>query len=958
MGNDQNFTNEDEVLILVDEDGNEIPVTEEVEEYLNSEVQEVVMEEEYELEDSFEPEPFEEDEPVYETKAIDFDEEENPGEGLLAGTANKMLLLLGAVIFVIAIAVLGILFFSKRAPKDTGVDFAGIGKEVAALGIIGENGIHAVATAEGERLDVLYEAQKNYDYDEADQQGGISSINLALTSILKDLKIKVENSKGKLIGNVPFELEVTGPDGKTVIWEDDDKDGIIYKTDLAGGTYKVKIVPLNGYDSMYDFSTCSVQSVSVKTQLDYKKVDVKNEIKNSSQVDKSEDAAANETEVESVLKDTVAYVMSSKTASSNGFGPIDKSKITDPMKALEKKNEASIGRFKRLSAPVNTEGENPDPSGTEPDPGNEPDPGTSGNNPPTPPEEHAGVGDWIWGEDQHWHVCKVEGCTDKCDLASCSYDYTNPVSKGTTENQKHKVKCSVCGHEKEEACVDADKDGKCDKCLGVIASSSAAIKSFEGTVLYSLADTAKTKGKIKVVYDIFPVPDVISFAWTSNNDCVVLSDADKQEVSVEAKKSGKAVLTCKITYTDKLSGNSIVLENPTVEVTVEGGTLSLDREAKKAIFVDGDKFTLKAVSKGGKTNLVKWSVSDASIAKLEPAAPTGNDSEKVTACVISGLKEGTVTVTCTSEDDAKLVKQIVIVVVKNPKTDRETKLIADDGKQVYVYNSSSKSYVEATYADYYSGVDLFIPEEVTYKYTGWWTIDGKTYYYDANGKKVTGDQVILGAKYSFDSNGVLKSGTGLFGIDVSTWNGTIDWNKVAKSGVSYAIIRCGFRGTTVGGLVEDNKFASNVKNATDAGIKVGIYFFTQAISEAEAVEEASMCLSLVEGKKITYPIFIDVESATNGRANGLSKDARTAIVKAFCKTIANSGYKAGVYANKNWFTNYLNTSELTGYSIWLAQYAASPTYTATRYDLWQYTNKGSISGISGDVDLDLNYLGY
>lgn len=948
MGNDQDFTgNEEEVLILVDEDGNEIAVEDEIDEYLNSDVKEVVMEEEYELEDSFDPETFEEEEPVYETKPIDFDEEDNPGEGMLAGTANKMLLLLGAVILVIAFAVLGILFFSKRAPKETGVDFAGIGKEVAALGIIGEEGINAVASAEGERLDVLYEAQKSYDYKEADQQGGISSINLSLTSILKDLKIKVENSKGKLIGNVPFVVEVTGPDGKTEVWEDDDKDGIIYKTELAGGTYKVKIVPLNGYDAMYDFTTASVQSVSVKTQLDYKKVDVKNEIKNSSQVDKSEDAAANETEVESVLKDTVAYVMSSKTASSNGFGAIDKSKITDPMKALEKKNEASIGRFKRLSAPVNTdEGGSEDGSG-------------SSENEPAPPEAHKAASEWTWGADQHWHTCTVDGCTDhKYDIADCTYDYADPASKGTTENQKHKVKCSECGHEKEETCVDADQDGKCDKCQGVIASASGAIKAFEGTVLYSLTDTAKTKGKVKVIYEIFPTPEVISFAWSSDNDCVVLTDADKQEVSVEAKKSGKSVLTCKITYTDKLSGNSVVLVNPTVEVTVEGGTLTLDREAKKAIFVDGDKFTVKAVSKGGKTNTVKWTVSDASIAKLEPQTPTGNDTEKTTACIISGLKEGTVTVTCTSEDDAKLVKQLVIVVVKNPKTDKETKLLTDDGQQVYVYNSSTKKYVEATYADYYSGVDLFIPEEVTYTYTGWWTIDGKTYYYDANGKKVTGDQVILGAKYSFDSNGVLKSGTGLFGIDVSTWNGTIDWNKVAKSGVSYAIIRCGFRGTTVGGLVEDNKFESNVKNATDAGIKVGIYFFTQAISEAEAVEEASMCLSLVEGKKITYPIFIDVESATNGRANSLSKDARTAIVKAFCKTISNGGYKAGVYANKNWFTNYLNTSELTGYSIWLAQYAASPTYTATRYDLWQYTNKGSISGISGDVDLDLNYLGY
>ena len=119
-----------------------------------------------------------------------------------------------------------------------------------------------------------------------------------------------------------------------------------------------------------------------------------------------------------------------------------------------------------------------------------------------------------------------------------------------------------------------------------------------------------------------------------------------------------------------------------------------------------------------------------------------------------------------------------------------------------------------------------------------------------------------------------------------------------------------------------------------------------------------MCLTMVEGYKISYPIFIDVESASGGRANGLTKDERTAVIKAFCKTISNAGYKAGVYANKNWLTTKINTSELTGYVIWLAQYASSPTYTATRYDIWQYSDSGSLSGISGSVDLDLSYLGY
>ena len=254
---------------------------------------------------------------------------------------------------------------------------------------------------------------------------------------------------------------------------------------------------------------------------------------------------------------------------------------------------------------------------------------------------------------------------------------------------------------------------------------------------------------------------------------------------------------------------------------------------------------------------------------------------------------------------------------------------------------------------------MYVESAVTYIYHGWWTIDGKTYYFDTNGNKVTGEQVILGAKYVFGSDGVLKSGTGAFGIDVSKFNGTIDWNKVAKSGVSFAIIRCGYRGYTQGGLISDEKFATNIKNATAAGVKVGVYFFTQAINEVEAVEEASMALSQVAGYKLAYPIFLDVESVpAGGRANNLSVEQRTAVCEAFCKTVTNAGYKAGVYANKSWFTNKINASKLTNYTIWLAQYASSPTYTATRYDMWQYSDAGSINGISGNVDLDLSYVGY
>ena len=175
--------------------------------------------------------------------------------------------------------------------------------------------------------------------------------------------------------------------------------------------------------------------------------------------------------------------------------------------------------------------------------------------------------------------------------------------------------------------------------------------------------------------------------------------------------------------------------------------------------------------------------------------------------------------------------------------------------------------------------------------------------------------------------------------------------------MSYVIIRCGYRGSTTGALIEDPTFHKNIQGAQNAGLKVGVYFFSQATNEVEAVEEASMALGLVKGYNLTYPIFLDVE-ASGGRADGVSQGTRTAVCKAFCQTIQNSGYKTGIYANKTWFNEYMDTPSLTGYKIWLAQYAAVPTYTRTRYDMWQYSSKGRVSGIGGNVDMNISYLGY
>lgn len=193
------------------------------------------------------------------------------------------------------------------------------------------------------------------------------------------------------------------------------------------------------------------------------------------------------------------------------------------------------------------------------------------------------------------------------------------------------------------------------------------------------------------------------------------------------------------------------------------------------------------------------------------------------------------------------------------------------------------------------------------------------------------------------------------GIDVSKWNKEIDWEKVKDAGVEFAIIRCGYRGSSTGSLVIDPYFEQNIKGARDAGIDVGVYFFTQAVDEVEAVEEASMVLSLVEDKYITYPVFIDTEGAGgNGRADSLNVEKRTAVCKAFCSTIRNAGYESGVYASKNWFNSRLHAEELEQYIIWLAEYRSIPTYEGY-YNMWQYTSKGQIDGIDGNVDLNLSY---
>ena len=242
-----------------------------------------------------------------------------------------------------------------------------------------------------------------------------------------------------------------------------------------------------------------------------------------------------------------------------------------------------------------------------------------------------------------------------------------------------------------------------------------------------------------------------------------------------------------------------------------------------------------------------------------------------------------------------------------------------------------------------------------YRYTGWQTIGGKQYYYDpATHQPVTGVQVIAGEMYTFGADGAM--GVNRKGIDVSKYQGVIDWNKVKADGVEFAIIRVGYRGYGSGALVEDSQFKNNIKGATAAGIKVGLYFYSQAINEQEAVDEAAMVLSLCKGYPISYPIFFDTEkvAGATGRADNISAAQRTANAVAFCNAIQSAGYSAGVYSYRDWFYYNLNFANIQKYKIWIAQYRTTLDFKY-RYDIWQYSSSGTVNGISGRVDMNIGY---
>ncbi|MCR4694931.1 MAG: hypothetical protein K5773_06385 [Pseudobutyrivibrio sp.] len=328
-----------------------------------------------------------------------------------------------------------------------------------------------------------------------------------------------------------------------------------------------------------------------------------------------------------------------------------------------------------------------------------------------------------------------------------------------------------------------------------------------------------------------------------------------------------------------------------------------------------------------------------------------NDTEVKNGGTYTATKDGNYTLTgvATFSDKATDNTLKITYVVSGFGTATTDRLKDKAGNELFLDEALTKP---ATAADYKQGQTYYY-KAATYTYYGWQSIKGITYYYDKNGNVVTGTQVIQGVQYNFGSDGaLLVNGTG---IDVSKYQGNIDWSQAAGS-VSFAIIRCGYRGMYDGQLHEDPYFYQNMKNAKANGVKTGIYIYSTALNEAEAVQEASMAVAMAKSAGgCAYPIYIDMEDSTRG-VRSLSNAQRNAIINAFCSTVQSAGYKGGVYANKTWLTNYIDAGSLSGsISVWVAQYNTSCTYNG-KYTMWQYSSKGSVPGIKGNVDMNKSFF--
>ena len=240
---------------------------------------------------------------------------------------------------------------------------------------------------------------------------------------------------------------------------------------------------------------------------------------------------------------------------------------------------------------------------------------------------------------------------------------------------------------------------------------------------------------------------------------------------------------------------------------------------------------------------------------------------------------------------------------------------------------------------------------------GWKTNEnGQKIYLREDGSLLRGLKYIDNKIYYFLENGVCASSVG---VDMSFYNGTIDWKVLKKIGIDFVILRIGGRGWGEGGnLYDDWCFFSSLNAARAAGLNVGAYFYSSATNLAEATREASLAVNRLHGLPLELPLFFDSEFSGNypsGRSDLLTMAERTEIAKTFCAFVEKAGYQAGIYSSESFLTDELNFDALSEYQIWMANYTENnqiPT-PKHRFDIWQFTDRGRLPGISGSCDINV-----
>lgn len=795
---------------------------------------------------------------------------------------------LGALLMAVVLFILSILTTCTYA------DYRGVSNKLAAINNMPqykEMNLPSYSDRQIDTLDVeMLEAAAESERDR-------KQLSLILTSVEKDLKVKLVDGTDSLVRNISWGVDIIDNDGNYSDYDDDDQDGIIHITDIKAGDYTVSIKDtedLNGYE----FPVIG-QQVSVKAKVEYRVIaNIREEIRKESEVNAElEDpngGKAADVESGPPLEDTVEWVESTVSSSGDGYEEafVDLSqterlyaKINSFVAAINNFIDGTRARFRDnliIGMPMMS-------------------------------LMRVALEDVPSEDGVSEDIVIPDSVNDVWDLINNATSPVNP-SNDSTITSPFEINSSGPDSESEET--------------GFSAVTNASINKDSATI--SIDESVSLSISYQPSNALTPI-----VSWGSSNPSVARVDSNGVVVGVSngmsritAVVNNSIMLSCDVTVKDKYEEAKIMISGAsTVDI--------------------GERITLEATCVSSSDHIASWNVKSDDVVSLE------YDGSRAT---VTGLRNGTAIITAVSEGGAKESIEIKVVGVEQREYADDAQLYDSQRNKLYVYDDGY--YRLAKYIDYKNGrFSTYYRKSAGTLYTGWQTIGGYTYYYTSDHLRVTGRQIIGGVRYEFDDEGILSRGSGVLGIDVSKYQPTINWRSVKGSGVRYVIIRCGYRGAATGSLIQDPYFTSHIRGAKDAGLKVGIYFFSTALNETEAVEEASMCAELCSEYDIDYPIFIDVESSSRAGYNSLSVEQRTANIRAFCETISSAGYVPGLYANKTWLTKYIDTRDLDC-KIWLAQYnSEGPTYNG-HYDIWQFTSKGRVDGIDGNVDMDQSYLTY